>query len=110
MSGTIVLNPATVDGYGNPISLERDESRGVNRVFGTTIVEGQPHVELYDASGNPVKIGTENGFYAIFVRDEEQLDVLKSILVQLKVMNKHLMSLSEFEVEDEDEMEDEEEG
>lgn len=33
MPGVVVLNPATVDGYGNPISVTRDEGEHVNRLL-----------------------------------------------------------------------------
>lgn len=56
MPGVVVLNPATVDGYGNPISVTRDESKDVNRIYSSTVVEGQAHVELFDANENPVTV------------------------------------------------------
>lgn len=63
MSGTVVLNPATVDGYGNPISIARDDGRGVNRVFTTSTIENIPDtITVIDGYGNPIS----------FVRDEEK--------------------------------------
>jgi hypothetical protein len=93
MPGTIVLNPATVDGYGNPISVERDENRGVNRVFGTTKIEGQPHIELFDANGNPVSTGVDGNNIMLFVRDEEQLSLLYDISNQIKKMTFYLSQI-----------------
>ena len=43
MPGVVVLNPATVDGYGNPISVTRDETIGANRLLTSSqIVEPLP--------------------------------------------------------------------
>jgi len=108
MPGTVVLNPAAVDGYGNPISVERDVHRGVNRVLTTTKVEGQPHIELFDASGNPVTIYTDGGRFTISVRDEEQLDYLHKIHIQLKKMNHYLSHMVDEDLDDND-VEDEDE-
>lgn len=51
-----VIQSIGMDGYGNPISVTRDESKGINRTYTSTVVEGQAHVELFDANGNPVTV------------------------------------------------------
>lgn len=42
MPGTVVLNPAMVDGYGNPISFTRDEGMDANRLLVSGLVTKTP--------------------------------------------------------------------
>ena len=100
MPGVVVLNPATVDGYGNPISVTRDGY--VNRLLTSAKVTGQPHVELFDADGNPVKIITHPGFNQLAVNDQEQIDLLGCIYSELKKIRMHISLLTEENIENND--------
>jgi len=42
MPGTVVLNPATVDGYGNPISFTRDAGKDANRLLVSSVTTTSP--------------------------------------------------------------------
>lgn len=100
MTGVVLLNPATVDGYGNPISLTRDGD--VNRLLASSIVEGSPSFRLFDANSNPVDIILEGNSISLGVKDTEQNDLLHGILRELKRMNKYMHYLVEERVDDED--------
>jgi hypothetical protein len=57
-----------------------------------------PAVILYTAEGEPVEIPLEGGgYYALSVRDFESRVFLEEILDELKLMNRHLNSLTELE-------------
>jgi len=101
MPGVVVLNPATVDGYGNPISVTRDEASQVNRLLTSTDITGQPHVELFDANGNPVTVITAP-FNQLAVNDQEQIDLLGCIYAELKKIRMHMSLMTEEKIENND--------
>lgn len=106
MPGTVVLNPAMVDGYGNPISVIRDEAVGVNRLLVSGETTKKQHIRLFDADGNSVYVAVDSGMMSLAVRDEDQLSVLNLMFRELKKIRKHLAILTEENIDDND-MEDE---
>jgi len=60
MPGVVVLNPATVDGYGNPISITRDYDRDINRLLTSGVVENFPaKIIATDGYGNPISVSRD---------------------------------------------------
>jgi len=55
-------------------------------------------VLLKDIEGNEVKIVNPGSEYSLYVRDTQQLEVLKSILSQLKLTNLYLSKLVDLEL------------
>lgn len=97
-----VVQSIGMDGYGNPISVTRDEGAGVNRLLVSGVSTGRSHVRLFDEDGNPVTIVTDGSQLHISVRDEEQLSVMHLMLLELKKIRMHLQMMSEEEIDDTD--------
>lgn len=97
-----VVQSIGMDGYGNPISVTRDESAGVNRLLVSTTISGNPPFRLFDTSGNPVDVYADGGQFMMATRDLEQTDLLHKILKEMRKMNKYMYYMMEEEVKDDD--------
>lgn len=57
---------------------------------------------LYDSEGNPVLVSVEGTTYAISSRDEEQVELLGSILIELRKLNTYFAIILDQELDDSD--------